>query len=351
MQRLAVSVIIPTYNRATLVPRAVASALAAMSPADEVIVVDDGSTDGTEQVLSQFRSRIRYTRAQHGGAGPARNFGIDQARNPLVAFLDSDDEWMPDKLALQRALLERRPDVLFCFSDFGVRTRNGEERCYLQNWHQDPRPWDDILGPGVPFSTLAPLPMGRPDFPVHIGDLYLPYMERPYVMTITVVARREQAADALRFPDDLPTYEDWVCFARLARRGPAAYLDCETAWQHGHDGPRLTDANDYVRATSRLTILRRVWGADDTFLARHRGRYEHVVADQHLIRARALLAYGKTHEARAELDFAGGGPITYRLLASLPASLTRGLIRTRRVQSWAHGCLAALTRMIVECLT
>jgi len=66
--------------------------------------------------------------------------------------------------------------------------------------------------------------------------------------------------------------------------------------------------------------------------------------------ARALLAHGKTHEARAELDFAGGGPITYRLLASLPASLIRGLIRTRRAQSWAHGCLAALTRMIVECL-
>src|SRR4051794_14485488 len=98
---LSVSVVIPTYNRAHLVPRAVASALANVIAGDEVIVVDDGSTDGTETALAPYRERIRLVNGRHAGAGGARNLGVREARGDLVAFLDSDDEWMPGKLALQ----------------------------------------------------------------------------------------------------------------------------------------------------------------------------------------------------------------------------------------------------------
>ena len=115
---LSVSIVIPTYNRAHLVSRAVNSALQQCAPGDEVIVVDDGSTDSTGIVLAEFGERIRYIRKENGGAGAARNRGIREARNPLVAFLDSDDEWMPGKIELQRQFMQARPDVLFCFSDF-----------------------------------------------------------------------------------------------------------------------------------------------------------------------------------------------------------------------------------------
>jgi len=81
-----VSVVIPTYNRANMVGRAVESVLAAISPGDEVIVVDDGSNDGTEGVLKTYAGRIRYVRTSNGGAGKARNRGIEEARHPLVAF-------------------------------------------------------------------------------------------------------------------------------------------------------------------------------------------------------------------------------------------------------------------------
>src|SRR5204862_8204293 len=121
-----------------------------------------------------FAGRIRYLPLPHGGAGVTRNRAVAVATKPLLAFLDSDDEWYPGKLALQRSLMARRPDVVFCFSDFCSKLADGtEEHHYLSRWHNDPRPWDDILGPGHRYSELAPLPAGRADFRVHVGSLYL----------------------------------------------------------------------------------------------------------------------------------------------------------------------------------
>src|SRR5262249_16773682 len=111
---ITISVVIPTYNRAALVPRAVASPVDNVTAADEIIVVDAGSTDGTAEALAPYRDRIRLLRGPHAGAGAARNFGIAAAQGDVIAFLDSDDEWMPNKLLLQRALFQARPDVLFC---------------------------------------------------------------------------------------------------------------------------------------------------------------------------------------------------------------------------------------------
>src|SRR5262245_57694351 len=94
----AISVVIPTYNRAHLIRRAVDSALLQCTERDEVIVVDDGSTDGTTDILTRYAGHVRYLKLPHAGAGHARNAGIAAARNPLIAFLDSDDEWLPGKL-------------------------------------------------------------------------------------------------------------------------------------------------------------------------------------------------------------------------------------------------------------
>jgi len=330
MRPLAVSVVIPTYNRAALVPRAVRSALACIDPGDEILVVDDGSTDHTADVMAEFGDPVRYVPLPHGGAGATRNQGVRLARNRLVAFLDSDDEWMPGKVRLQRAVLERRPDVHFCFSNFGVRQGAEEMPHYLVHWHRDPRGWDDILGPGVPFSALAPLPDGQADFRVHVGSMYLPEMQAPYIFTGTVIVDRDKAGEALRFDEDLPTYEDLTCFARLTKAGPAAYLDCMTAWQWGHAGARLTDGNTYVEATTSLKILGRFWGADAEFVAAHGEAYNRKVASEHRKLAQWLLVRGRTAEAREHLRRAGAVPLAYRLLAHLPGFVTAGLLGVRR---------------------
>jgi glycosyltransferase involved in cell wall biosynthesis len=328
---LNVTVVIPTYNRASLVCRAVDSALAAIRPGDEVIVVDDGSTDDTGHRLRRYANRVRHLRVPHAGVSAARNRGVRESRAPLVAFLDSDDEWMPDKLELQRALMAGRPEVLFCFSDFGLRRRNGAEvRRYFQNWHRDPRGWEEILGPPFPYSALAPLPAGREDFRIYVGDLYPTHMRGDYVCTCSVVVRREKAAGALHFTEGLQRYEDWECWGRLARAGLAAYMDTETLWNYDHDGPRLNRADESYCETARLSILERLWGRDPDFLAKHGEQFREVLTLRRRARARALLALGRTREAREELRRAGSWSIRERTLASLPGSLTRTILAVRQ---------------------
>jgi glycosyltransferase involved in cell wall biosynthesis len=334
MPRLDVSVVIPTYNRAALVARAVRSALATLEDGDEVIVPDDGSTDGTAAALLEFGPRVRHLALPHRGAGPTRNAGIAAARGPLVAFLDSDDEWLPGKTALQRRFHEARPDVLFSFTDFAVREEDGtEHRRYLARWQEKSADWDAVLGPAVGYASIAPSPGGAPlppgpqDLAVRVGDLFAAEAEDNFVATFTLVVRKDLAGDALRFAEDLPTYEDWECFGRLARKGPAAFLDVETAVQHGHAGPRLTKTDPLRAADARLRVLERVWGADAAYLARHGDAYRRVVAAQHAVRARRLLRLGRTRDAREALRLSGDASLAIRALSRLPGPLVRGALR------------------------
>jgi glycosyltransferase involved in cell wall biosynthesis len=343
---LSVSVIIPTYNRAALLPRAVGSALRSLEPGDEVIVVDDGSTDDTEAALRPVRDRIRLVRLPHGGAGRARNRGVARATGSLVAFLDSDDEWMPDKLRLQRTLLEQRPDVVFSFSDFAIRREGREDRHRgLAGWRDDARSWDEILGGGRPYSTFARLPAGRHDCPVHVGDLYPELVGTDLVLTATLVVNRAAAGEALRFPEDLPTYEDLECGIRLARAGPAAYIDCETTWQWSHGGTRLSSVDRATWAAARLAIVERTYGRDTAFMAAHPRRVEAACARLHLVRARWFLGRGDTRAARDELRRAGGGPVGYRILARLPGWRPPWLRRAvRTARAVRHGIRSSRQR-------
>jgi len=113
----SVSVIIPTYNRADLLPAAVSSALMQEPMPLEVLVVDDGSTDATAEVCRRFPHPVRVIRQENAGAAAARNRGIAEAKGEIVAFLDSDDVWLPGKLAVQLEALAQVPDAGWCVSD------------------------------------------------------------------------------------------------------------------------------------------------------------------------------------------------------------------------------------------
>jgi glycosyltransferase involved in cell wall biosynthesis len=321
---LSVSTVIPTFNRAHLIRRAIDSVLEQLSPADELIVVDDGSTDETPAVLSTYGARLRYVRTENRGAGAARNRGIREARGDLVAFLDADDQWMPGKLDLARRWLEVRVDVLFVFSDFATTDVDGAiERRALVSWHEDPRPWDEILGPAVRYASVAALPAGVADFPVHVGRLYERQLERAYVLTSSLVARRVEAGDALRFCEDVPTMEDLECFGRLARAGQAAFFDAETVWQHGQAAARLSHLDELRRTAAHLFVLERVWGTDSAFLAEHGRTYGRVIDALRLQRTKILVRQGRNEEARLELDAMVNPPFTYRLLTWLPPPVLR----------------------------
>lgn len=122
----AVTAVIPAYNRAHLLPRAIESVLAQTSPPREVIVVDDGSTDDTSAVVSSYGGRVRYVHQTNAGGAAARNRGVGEANTEWIAFLDSDDVWLPNHLASVGAAMEatdERGDLYF--ADVARTTEEG----------------------------------------------------------------------------------------------------------------------------------------------------------------------------------------------------------------------------------
>ena len=120
----AVSVMIPVHNRRDPIARAVDSVLAQTFRDFELIVVDDGSDDGTGEVLAAYGDRLTVIRQERAGVSAARNRGVAASRGPLLAFLDSDDWWLPEKLAAQVEFFRTRPDAALCQTE-ELWLRNG----------------------------------------------------------------------------------------------------------------------------------------------------------------------------------------------------------------------------------
>jgi glycosyltransferase involved in cell wall biosynthesis len=146
------SVIIPTYNRWPLVAEAVDSVLAQSFQDIEIIVVDDGSTDGTTNRLAKFAGRLRLFTTTRQGVAAARNFGVSQAQGCYVAFLDSDDLWLPGKLETQIAFLDRHPEIQICQTD-EIWVRNGV-RVNPKAMHR--KPSGDIFVRSLDLCLISP---------------------------------------------------------------------------------------------------------------------------------------------------------------------------------------------------
>lgn len=115
---IQISAVIPAYNAEKYIARAIVSVLRQSRPADEIIVVDDGSTDKTAQIVRSFGGKVRLISQSNAGVSAARNAGIRAAKGNWIAFLDADDEWLPDKLQLQTELLMKHTDLVWTTGNF-----------------------------------------------------------------------------------------------------------------------------------------------------------------------------------------------------------------------------------------
>ena len=133
------SIIIPAYNRFSLLCEAINSVLAQSDKDYELIVVDDGSTDATSTVQAIYGRRLQYVRQENRGVSAARNRGISEARGNLIAFLDSDDLWCPEKLAVQKAAMKKDPSCQISYTEEiwfrkGVRVNPMKKHAKASGW-------------------------------------------------------------------------------------------------------------------------------------------------------------------------------------------------------------------------
>ncbi|ROR29631.1 glycosyltransferase [Inmirania thermothiophila] len=183
-----ITVVVPAFNAARWIRRAIDSVLAQTHRPDEIVVVDDGSTDETPDILAGYGDRIRVVRQDNRGLPAARNAGIAAARGDLIAFLDADDWWRPGKLAAQLALMRERPEVGFCSTEATVVDDDGTE-------------------------------VGRWRCPPCEGAILEAIFERHATVAgsgSAVLVRREVLERAGRFDETLPALEDIDLWMRLA---------------------------------------------------------------------------------------------------------------------------------------
>lgn len=139
MNRPKISVIVPTFNRAPLLAECLDSILAQTVQDFEIVAVDDGSRDETQSVLARYSPRVKAIFQENRGVSAARNAGIKEAGGDCLAFCDSDDLWLPEKLEVQLALFESDPGVAVCYTDEiwvrrGCRVNPKNRHCKLSGW-------------------------------------------------------------------------------------------------------------------------------------------------------------------------------------------------------------------------
>ncbi len=267
MSDFVVSIIIPTWNRASLVGEAVESALAQTCPWCEVIVVDDGSTDETAAALARFGGRIRVLRQPQRGCASARNAGAASARGRYLAFLDSDDRMEPEHVALLLPVLESDPAIGFAYGDGWYMAADGH------------------------LLELAPAMAG---LPIEAGFAEA-FFERPYIFIQATLIRADAFRTVGGFDETLWHNEDSDLLLRLAMQFPVRHVPAPIVLVRQHPGGKSNDRPAIYRALLASALRA---ASNPVFAARLGRRLPRRLGELHHWLGRVLLGEGRLAEAR-----------------------------------------------------
>src|SRR5581483_5598200 len=263
-----VSVIIPVFNRREMVAEAIASVLAQREASFELIVVDDGSTDGTgaavEQALEDSTRPVRVIQTENRGAAAARNLGVDASAASLVAFLDSDDLWSPDKLAHQLAFMRAHPELHISQCN-ELWIRNGRR-----------------VNPGLRHRKRA-------------GDIFMDSLRTCLISPSAVIMRTDLFRDMGGFDESMAAAEDYDLWLRILMDHEVGLLDESLVTRRaGHPG----QLSNTVPAIDRFRILALAKLLDDPRLRDpRRASVAAVLAEKCGICASGLRRRGRDGEA------------------------------------------------------
>ncbi len=305
-----VSILIPTYNRADLIGAAVDSVLAQTFQDFEIIVVDDGSTDGTADVLARYGERVQYLRIEHAGPAPARNAGFRAARGEYVCILDSDDLYYPHKLALQVAHLDAHPDTVMVYTDFSAFDCDGFwDEFHLRQYHHSAygpgkRDYATLFRERWPLERDAVIRAAASDHPGwlarsgYAGEIFDAYLFDTVVFTNSMMFRRSLLASVGLQNTYFGHFHDLEFALRICKAGKVAFLDNPTYKLRYHPGQVSSRAGaggglNAVKLQRGLLRVARVHGLRDRrYYDANRARVDALIA--RLCRAAAvpLIAYG-----------------------------------------------------------
>lgn len=209
MNSYSVSAVITTYNRKQWIAGAVDSVARQIYPADEIVVVDDGSTDGSECLVKEKFPQVRYIWQKNQGISASRNTGIRNTSGTWIAFLDSDDTWLPQKLEKQIQALKENPEYLICHTN-EIWIRRGK-RINPRKIHQ--KYGGEIFEKCLPLCLISP----------------------------SSVLLHRHIFDQIGFFDTaLPVCEDYDMWLRMCAVYPVLYLDEPLLVKHGGHGDQLS---------------------------------------------------------------------------------------------------------------
>ena len=201
----SISVIIPVYNRYNLIDRAIKSVLQQTRPPDEIIVIDDGSTDGTDMIIKKNYPDIILLQQKNRGVSCARNNGIKNAKGTWVTLLDSDDEWLPEKLEKQLLAIQVNSNNKICHTD-EVWIRNG--------------------------VRVNPMKKHRK----YGGNIYKYCLPLCVISPSSIMVHKDIFKDVGLFDENFPVCEDYDLWLRICSRYPVLYLRKKLIKKYGgHD--------------------------------------------------------------------------------------------------------------------
>ena len=194
IEQIKISVIIPTYNRADVVGRAILSALKQTYTPFEIIVIDDGSSDKTAETVRKFSNSVTYVEQKNSGPASARNNGIQRSTGNYIAFLDSDDEWMPDKLEKQIELINSKHAQVVITNSLFKNRSNSAETTFSKSL----------------FSDL----LNR--FDSELTDCFPLLIEQNFIHLSTLLVQKSCLLEVGYFDEGMPVAEDTDLWLRLA---------------------------------------------------------------------------------------------------------------------------------------
>ncbi|HZO81830.1 MAG TPA: glycosyltransferase family A protein [Candidatus Binataceae bacterium] len=301
-----ISVIVPTYNRRAMVREAIASVLAQRGASFELIVVDDGSTDGTWEDLARRAgcgdSTLRAIRTANRGPAAARNCGLALARGRLIAFLDSDDLWAPDKLARQSAFMRANPHLAIS-QTAELWLRNGQR-----------------VNPGRRH-------LKRP------GYFFADALRTCLISPSAVIVKRALLDEAGGFDEAMAACEDYDLWLRILARHPVGLLDEPLVTRRaGHPGQLSATIPALDRF--RILALAKLLG-DGTLDAERRAAAAEVMEEKCAIYAHGLACRGRA--ADAAFFIAAGRAAVERWRRAPDAELGRAIARMRATLTVSRG--------------